>query len=436
MAGFKSVADLSRAYAEGQTTPTEVVATALTDIARLDPVLNAFSDPIAAQAAATARQMTNRLRGGNADGPLFGIPVAIKDLIEVAGVPTGYGSKVRPPAMATLDAPLVARLRAAGAIILGKTNLLEYAYGIAHPDIGQTNNPTDPKRTAGGSSGGSAAAVAAGMVPLAVGTDTGGSIRIPAAYCGIVGVKPTFGLVPLDGVFPLSQSLDHAGPLARSVTDAAVLLSVLADQPMELSDIALSDIRIGVMTRHVSGTTLGAPVTALFAAVVDELARRGARVNDVDTAELAQANAHLVTILMPEASLIHADLYAENPGGYAPGTRAQIEAGWKVTATDYLAARQAQVATTAAVEALFDRVDVLISPSVPFVAPFEDPEIADGEDSEMLASGFANLTGHPSLSLPCGLIDGLPVGLQMTGRRGQDATLLSIARAVEIALSA
>ncbi len=431
MAAFDSITDLTRAYAEGRTTPTEVVRAAIAEIALLNPSLNAFADPMAAAAMEEAAEMTIRLEAGQARGALFGIPVAIKDLIEVAGAPTGYGSKVRPPRMAMTDAVLVARLRTAGAIILGKTNLLEYAYGIAHPEIGQTNNPHDPQRTAGGSSGGSAAAVAAGIVPLAVGTDTGGSIRIPAAYCGIVGMKPTFGLVPLDGVFPLSPTLDHAGPLARCVTDAARMLAVMSDRPMVLLDVPLAGLRIGVLSRHLSRTALGAAVTAHVEGVLADLARLGARVTMVDAPELAQVNTDLVTILLPEAALIHAPLLAENPAGYAPGTKAQIEAGRRGAAFDYLAARQARRACTAAVDALFADVDVLLSPAVPFIAPFEDPEIAEGDDSEMLASGFANLTGHPSLSLPCGQIDGLPVGLQLTGPRGQDAHLLGMARAIE-----
>ncbi len=168
------------------------------------------------------------MRQGLDRGPLHGVPVAIKDLIDIAGQPTSYATRAVDPVLATQDADLIIRLREAGAVFLGKTNLLEFAYGIAHPDVGQTNNPFDTRRTSGGSSGGSTALVAAGVVPLSVGTDTGGSIRIPAAYCGIVGHKPTYGTVSTKGVFPLSWSLDHAGPLARSVADAATLLGSMA----------------------------------------------------------------------------------------------------------------------------------------------------------------------------------------------------------------
>ncbi len=435
MGPFPTIAQLGADYRSGKRTPTDVVEEAIARMAETEPMLNAFACRAEDATRAEARLRTSQLAAGTDLGPLHGIPVAIKDLIEVEGLPTGYGTQARPPHIATRDAVLVARLRAAGAVIMGKTNLLEFAYGVAHPAIGQTNNPHDPSRTAGGSSGGSAAAVAAGIVPAAIGTDTGGSIRIPAAYCGIVGVKPGFGLVPLDGVFPLSPSLDHAGPLARNVTDAALVLACIAGEPMPLSDPDIRGLRIGVLVRHVSTTQTGRAVTAHFQTIMARLQDHGAQVVTTDIAGLGDANQTLVKILHPEASVIHRALLASNPDGYAPGTRSQIEAGFRQPATDYVMALQAQTALRAAVEAIFADVDILVSPSVPFTAPHEDPEIADGEDSEMLASGFANVTGHPSLSLPCGVCDGLPVGLQLTGPLGADARLLSIARQIEAVLA-
>ena len=431
MAELRTVTELAALYRDGSLTPSEVVESALELLARQEPQLNAFACRMEAEARADARRRTEELRSGKDLGPLHGIPVAIKDLISVEGVPTGYGSKVEPPRIAAKDATLVARLKAAGAVILGKTNLLEYAYGIAHPEIGQTNNPHDPTRTAGGSSGGSAAAVAAGIVPVAIGTDTGGSIRIPAAYCGIVGLKPTYGLVPLDGVFPLSWSLDHAGPLARSPGDAALVLACLAARQMPLEPPHLDTLRIGVLRRHISPTAKGRPATARFTDVIEALRSKGARVMEIDVPGLDRANQILMTILLPEASVIHERLIAANAAGYAPGTRSQIVAGTNVAATDYIRARRFQDELRRSVDVAFGTVDVMVSPSVPFIAPAEDPQIADGEDSEILASGFANLTGHPSLSLPCGTSEGLPVGMQLTGQIGADARLLSIAGAID-----
>ncbi len=422
---------LAAHYRDGSLSPVDVVASALERIARLEPALNAIACTMADAALAEARQRGAELRAGTDLGPLHGIPVAIKDLIEVAGAPTGYGTRVEPPHIAARDAALVANLRTAGAVIFPKTNLLEYAYGVAHPQVGQTNNPHDPRRTAGGSSGGSAAAVAAGIVPLAVGTDTGGSIRIPAAYCGIVGLKPSYGLVPLDGVFPLAQSLDHAGPLARTATDAALLLAGLSGRPVDMRAVTLKGLRIGVLRRHFPAEPGNLPVGELVDAVLARLAGAGAVLREVAIEGMDEATERLITILKPEASIIHADLMQRNAAGYAPGTLSQIEEGFAVPATDYLAARQFQAMLRARVAAVLGDVDVLVSPSVPFVAPFEDPEIADGGDSELLACAFANVAGQPSLSLPVGMVDGLPVGMQLTGRFGEDGALLSIARAVE-----
>ncbi|MFS8110294.1 amidase [Rhizobium jaguaris] len=435
--GFLSVGELGSRYRDGSLSPVDVVTAALERVERLEPSLNAVAHVTREAALEQATRAAADLWSGRHVGPLHGMPVAIKDLIDVRGAPSGFGSRVRPPTVAVDDAELVKRLRQAGAIILCKTNLLEYAYGIAHPDIGQTNNPHDTGRTSGGSSGGSAAVVAAGIVPLAVGTDTGGSIRIPASYCGIVGLKPTFGLVSVDGVFPLSQTLDHAGPLARTVTDAAILLEYLSGKPFPLSRPSLESVRIGVLSYHADSRELTAAVAENLRQTINTLESHGAIVKTIDISLLASANSELRKIIKPEASLIHRELYAENPAGYAPRTRSQIEAGFDVSAVSYLQAQDFRLQLRNAVEAQFADVDVLLSPSVPFPAPTEDPEFTEeGEEGEMLSSGFANMTGHPSMSLPCGMDGHLPLGLQLTGAFGDDGKLLQIALGVEAALAA
>jgi Asp-tRNA(Asn)/Glu-tRNA(Gln) amidotransferase A subunit family amidase len=434
---YLSVSALGAGYRDGSFTPRDVVEASLDRLARLEPLLNAFANVTRDSALTEAEARAKELARGHDRGPLHGIPVAIKDLIEVEAVATGYGSKVRAPALGKADAELVRRLREAGAIVLGKTNLLEYAYGVAHPEVGQTNNPHDPGRTSGGSSGGSAAAVAAGIVPLAIGTDTGGSIRIPAAYCGIVGVKPTFGLVPTGGVFPLSWSLDHAGPLTRSTDDAVIALACLAAKPMPLEKVPLDGLRIGIIRDHLDAAVVTPGVGGSVREALARLERKGAILSDVTISDLARINRELVKLLLPEAAIIHTELYAENAAGYAAGTRAQIEAGFAADAVGYLLAQRYRDRMREVVEAEFAGVDVLASPAVPFVAPVEDPEFVEGdEDGEILSSGLANMTGHPSLSLPCGFSESLPVGLQLTGRLGEDARLLSVARAVEAALDA
>ncbi len=427
---MRTINQIGAAYRDGSLTPVQVVLASQDRIALREEVLNAFADPMKEASLAEAKVVERALRRGDDLGPLHGIPVAIKDIINVAGAPTAYGSKVMQPVVAQTDAPLVARLRAAGAIILGKTQCLEYAYGVAHPLIGQTNNPLDPARTAGGSSGGSAAAVADGIVPAAIGTDTGGSIRIPAAYCGIVGLKPSFGSVPLEGVFPLSQSLDHAGPITHTVADAALVLACIAGQAMPLTDVG--PLRIGVLRQHFPKDPANHAIGQAIEAALARLS--GHHQRDISIPMLDTATGVLMDLLWPEAALIHAALSRHNPSGYAPATLSQIRTGEGIAATAYIAARQQQSYARAAVEAAFDRYDVLLSPTVPFTAPFEDPEIADGGDSEISATGFANLTGHPSIALPCGMIDCLPVSLQLTGRLGGDAALLSAAVNIERAL--
>jgi len=433
--GFLGISALGARYRDGRLTPVEVVRQALERIEKLEPSLNAFADPMAELALADAEQRTRELASGLDLGPLHGIPVAIKDLIDVEGVPTGFGTRAREPQLPERDAELVARLRAAGAVILGKTNLLEYAYGVAHPAVGQTNNPHNIGRTSGGSSGGSAAAVAAGIVPLAIGTDTGGSIRIPASYCGIVGLKPSFGLVSLDGVFPLSWSLDHAGPLARSVADAAFGLAAITGIARAPSR-NIAGLRIGLINRHFRSHEITPGVRESLDAALELLRAKGAVLVEIGIDELARVNAELVTILHPEASIIHRDLLQQNPQGYAAVTRAQLEEGFNTTAADYLLAMRYRDTFRNSVEAAFADVDVLASPSVPFVAPPEDPRIEEGEEGEMLSSGFANVSGHPSISIPAGMSEGLPIGLQLTGRLGQDGSLLAMAGAIESALGA
>ncbi len=224
---FAPIAEVAAGYRDGSLSPVAVTELALARIAALNPVLNAFITVTADQARAAAQRAEEELRRGEDRGLLHGIPIALKDLIDTAGVRTTCGGRILADHVPARNAPIVDRLEAAGAVLVGKTNLLEFAYGIVHPDVGPTWNPWAPDRTAGGSSGGSAAAVAAGLCYAAVGTDTGGSIRIPAAYCGVAGLKPTYGLVSTQGIFPLSWSLDHAGPIARTSADAALLLQVL-----------------------------------------------------------------------------------------------------------------------------------------------------------------------------------------------------------------
>lgn len=436
------VRQLAGGLRAGAFSAEELVAASLHALSAWEPTLNAVAHLRSDAAISEARVLDAELAQGCDRGPLHGVPVAIKDLIDVADAPTGYGSRAGRVDAAPHDAELVRRLREAGAVVVAKTNLLEFAYGAVHPEVGDTQNPHDPSHTAGGSSGGSAAAVAAGCVPLAVGTDTGGSVRIPAAYCGIVGMKPTPSRVPMTGVFPLAWSLDAAGALARSVEDAALLHDVIEGRPARLDAEAapsLEGVAIGVPRDWVDA---GSPSRAVRAAWEDALAvaeRAGARLVEVSFAAFSDLNDALLDLLLPEASVIHEELVRRHPTGYGPATRAQIEAGFGLPAVRYVKARRRQRAACQAFEAWMDgndatstRLEVLLSPSVPFQAPAENPSVHGEEGaSEMHFSGPFNLLGVPAAAMPWGTVKGLPVSIQVVARRDDDTKVFDVARALE-----
>ena len=366
-----------------------------------------------------------------AAGPLLGTAVAVKDNIDVAGVVTTNASTVGTPPPAERDAPVVARLRAAAADLLCKTNLLEYAAGSVNPAYGMTYNPLDRSRTSGGSSSGSAALVAAGVTDWALGTDTGGSIRIPAAYCGIVGLKPTYGLVPLEGVFPLSESCDHVGTLTTTVEQTATLLSVLAGAPVELREP--TGARIGVLRRQVDDPDLTPGVAARVRAAIDALANAGFDVVDVDVPELELVDEALGAIILREAWNVHRGLYEREGDHYGPGTRALIELGRDVTDAEYERGLADQQRVAAGFARVFGEVDVLAGPTAAYVAPPEDPPVGTPEGNlEGRYTAPYNLAGAPAVSVPCGIAERtLPAGLQLAAAVGNDALLLSVARRFE-----
>ena len=431
-----------------------------------------------------------------ADGPLSGRPVAIKDIIAVAGVPTRCGSPASDPEPAEHDAEVVRRLRTAGAEVFATSQCLEFAAGFAHPEIGDTRNPLDPSRTSGGSSGGSAALVAAGVCDLSLGSDTGGSIRIPAAYCGVVGLKPTFGLVSVNGVFPLSPTCDHVGTLTSSVAGTRELLAVLADRadlvgmadaadlagtadlndltelaaqadPSDLADLAdVADpagrgdpasvarltaaadadrepsaqtapptFTVGVLAAQLADPSVTAPVRDAVKTALDRLAAAGWQVRELTARwldDLAASEDVLDVIVAREAHLVHS---GRDQSRYAEGTRALLEHGASVGDDEFARALARRDELTAAIDATLDGVDVLAGPTVGFQAPEEDPPFGLGEGSaEGRFTGPYNLSGHPAISLPVPAA-GLPAGLQLAGPRGRDLALLRVAEAAEQLIS-
>ena len=370
--------------------------------------------------------------GRAAGGPLAGQPVAVKDIISVAGVPTTFGSPAHDAAPAPADAEVVRRLRAAGAEVFVTTQCLEYAAGFAHPEIGDTRNPRDTSRTSGGSSGGSAALVAAGVCELALGTDTGGSIRIPAAYCGVVGLKPSYGLIPVDGIFPLSPSCDHAGTLTASVAGTAALLPVLAgiDRPGSPAG-AGQPYRAGVLASQLADPSVTGPVRDAVDAALAALSTAGWQLHELSGSwlgELAHWEEVLAMIVAREAWQVHQGRDLER---YAQGTRALLDYGRSVTEAQYRAALAEQDRLRAAIDESLAGVDVLAGPTVGFQAPEQDPPFGTGDDSgEGRFTGPYNLGGHPAISLPVPAA-GLPAGIQLAGRRGADLELLRAAAAAE-----
>jgi aspartyl-tRNA(Asn)/glutamyl-tRNA(Gln) amidotransferase subunit A len=354
----------------------------------------------------------------------------------VAGVPTRCGSPASDPRPAAADAVLVRRLREAGAEVFATTQCLEYAAGFAHPEVGDTRNPRDPSRTSGGSSGGSAALVAAGVCDLALGTDTGGSVRIPAAYCGVVGLKPSYGLLPVAGVFPLSPSCDHAGVLTATVAGAANLLATLAGPgpfgPFgSVGPDGPAKFTVGVLGAQLADPSVTPPVRDAVRSALAALGAAGWRIKELTApwlGQLASWDDVLTVIVAREAYLVHQH---RDTSRYAEGTRALLAFGASVSDSQYAAALGRRAELTAAIEASLAGVDVLAGPTVGYQAPDQDPPFGAGDDNgESRFTGPYNLSGHPAVSLPVPAA-GLPAGLQLAGRRGTDAALLRVAAAVE-----
>ena len=431
----------------------ELATAALSSIDRHNPDLRAFITVTAEQALSQARQADRELAQGRDRGPFHGIPVAFKDLFATRGVRTTAGSKVYENYLPEIDATVVEKLLAAGAVPLGKLNMHELAYGItsANPHFGAVSNPWNRQHSPGGSSGGSGAAVAAEMVFMAMGTDTGGSIRIPASFCGTVGLKPTYGRVSRFGVLPLGYSLDHMGPLGRSVRDAALALNVIAGHdPLDPTssrrpvvdyvpgpDCTIGRVRIGVPDSFFFDRLDG----EVEAAVRGGLARAeslGAEIRPVRLPDMEALNAIARIILLSEASAV-AEPYPQDRSLYGADVRALLDQGRLVPATDYINAQRLRRRIRREFDRVWKEVDCLITPATPIPAPrIGDTTVRLGgreEDVRLAATRLVrpvNALGYPALSLPCGLsAAGLPVGMQIIGPAFEEALVLRVGAALE-----
>jgi len=422
----------------GRLSPVDLTEAALAAIEKDNPRLNAFLTVTAESAWDAARVAEREIRRGRYRGPLHGIPISLKDLFWTRGVRTTAGSPILRDFVPRTDAPVVKRLKDAGAVILGKTALHEWAYGVTNnnPHYGPTRNPNDPDRIPGGSSGGSAVAVATGMGFASIGTDTGGSVRIPASLCGVVGLKPTFGLVPVRGVIPLAASFDHVGPLTRSVADAGLLFEILSGKKFALGK-NIRGLRIGVPEKFFYDR-LEPEVEAAVRAALRRLEKKGARLKTVEVPLIHELIPAAITVQLHEAVLSHRP-YRDRRGEYGEAVRVLLERGDTVKRSEVSAARKVCARFTRELAGLLGRADVLVTPTTPAVAPRIGQETIEicGQPEDIrpcltrLVRPF-NVAGVPALSLPCGRDRrGLPIGLQVVGRRRGEALALSVGAAIE-----
>ncbi len=425
----------------GALSATALTEACLAQIAARNDQLRAFITVTSDAALAAARDADNDFRAGHDRGPLQGIPVSLKDLVDVAGVPTTAASRVIGNRPAATDAVVTSRLKAAGAVLVGKTNLHEFALGTTSEDtaFGAVRNPHDVSRSAGGSSGGSAASIVAGMALATVGTDTGGSIRIPSAACGLVGFKPAFGEVPCDGVVPLSTTFDHVGPLTRTVADAAAMFHVLArSAPRSPVVRRPSTLRLGRL-RGFYEARLETAVKTGYEDAIASIEKAGVAVTDVTMPHAADVAAIYLGILLAEAGAYHATTLDQCPELYSPAVRQRLEMGRYILAEDYLRARRGRDVLRREIERALADVDALVLPGMAIVAPPLGAETVaiDGVSEPVRALMLRltqpfNVSGHPAIVLPCGPTGSLPVSLQLVGARS--VALLDVAAGVEAIL--
>ena len=446
---YLSIAEVGAKMREGQISAVEVTQACLDLISELDPKIHSFILVTAELALAQARESDVEMSAGQDRGQLHGIPVALKDLYETKGIATTAHSKVLLDHVPEADSAAAEALRKAGAVLLGKLSMHEFAFGVHDPDLPfpQARNPWNPDHVTGGSSTGSGAALAAGLTFGALGSDTGGSVRYPAANCGIVGLKPTFGRVSRRGVVPLSWSLDHAGPMARRVEDTAFLMQALAgfDETDPASAnvpvpdyvaglrAGIENIRLGVPRDWLAeGDGTDPQVIQAFEAALGKLRELGATIVDVPSEAFIDSRAANSIISICEAYAYHEETVKTRPDDLSKNVLNRVREGAFVTATDYMQAQRARVALRAAISGILNNVDAIVSPSAPVPAdPFEAQDFGARFRKPAYAHP-ANITGFPAISLPMGISEGgLPMGLQFMAGAFEEAKILCFAKTYE-----
>jgi len=443
-----SVAEAAQLIAARKLSPVEFTEASLRRIEQLEGRLNAFLTVEGDAAMAAARTAANELAKSDAHAPLHGIPIALKDIFGVAGVRMAGGSEILSENVASEDAEATARLKAAGTVVLGKLNLHEFAFGATgvNPHYGAARNPWDLERITGGSSSGSGASVAAGECAAALGTDTGGSIRIPASLCGIVGLKPTYGRVSKRGVLPLSWSLDHVGPMTRTVEDAAIVLQAIAGRDADDASTVGEPVPdyMQMLRQGVQGLRIGIPkefffenlhpeVESAVRSAIGLLGEMGADLTEVDVPLISEIPGGVTAIMLPEALAYHQKWMSERPDDYGDDVRYRLELGATFLAVHYVQAQRfREMAVAAWREEVFPKVDLIVTPTTPITArPIEEGDLQVTFNLIRFTNPL-NFLGVPAISIPCGFTgEGLPVGLQLVGRWWDEATVLRAAYAYE-----
>ena len=437
-----TIAELAPTLRSRALTSRTITDRCLKVITERNPSLNAFITVLTDAAREQARQADAEMDAGRYRGPLHGVPVSLKDLIDLSGTATSAASRVRQGHIAAADATVVTRLRKAGAIIIGKTNLHEFAFGTTNEDsaFGAARHPLDPSRSPGGSSGGSAASVLAEMAYASIGTDTGGSVRIPSAACGLVGLKPTIGEIPTDGVVPLSATLDQVGPICRSVEDAGIMYDVLRGAPPTLGERAPAarGLRLGVL-RGSFMAPLDPEVATSFERACARLQEAGVELHEVAVAHADDIGPIYLHIVLSEAAAYHARTLESRADDYTPNVRLRLEMGRYILAEDYVRALRGRDVLIREVDQALIGFHGLLLPALPIPAPIIGATTVriGGSDEPirnvmLRLTQLFNLTGHPAISIPCGSTrEGLPVGAQIVGHRNRTTALIDTARAVE-----
>jgi aspartyl-tRNA(Asn)/glutamyl-tRNA(Gln) amidotransferase subunit A len=445
-----SLTEVSARIAARDLSPVEVVEAVLARIAAVDAELNAYVDVHRDSSLAAADAAERAIAAGYHVGPLHGVPLALKDNVATRGEPWRAGSHLLRDSVASEDATIARHLRSAGAILIGKLNMHELAYGVTtnNPHFGAARNPWNTDRTPGGSSGGSGAAVAARLTYGAVGTDTGCSVRLPASFNGIAGLRPSIGRVSNHGIVPLAWTLDTAGPMCRTVADCAAMLQAMAGydaRDRQTSNLPVPEyaeelergpdgLAVAVV-QDFSLSGLQPEVEAAMRGALDELDRAGVRIVDVRIDGLEPSISALLTIDIAEPAAYHAQWLRERPGDYGADVRSLLEVGELYLATHYIQAQRYRVVLRDKLASVLRDVDAIVTPTVPFTAPpvgatevaMESGEVLDIITAVMRYNALPPLTGMPALSVPCGFSsDGLPIGMQLIGRAFDEATVLRL----------